>query len=486
MQIGRLARHSAIYGLGGLVSRVLAVLLLPLYTAYLTTADYGKIETLVAGTTVLAILLRAGISSAFFRFYFDSPDPEARRLVLRTSFWFTMTTATAGLVAGTLLAQSISSLLFGTGDDWELVVAALAGLWAQMNYEQLTALFRVEERSTAFVLASLANILLTVGATVLLVVVLDEGPLGVLVGNLAGTLVVYLALVGYRREQLGLQLDRGLLREMNRFGLPLVPSALFLWTTNFSDRFFLVTLSDPAEVGRYSLGVRIASVMVLLLTAFRTAWPAFAYSLEDDREARRTYGFVLTYLLLLASWMALALSLLAPWLVRWLAPSNPDFWPAEEVVAPLAFAAVAFAGYVVMAIGVGRARRTQFNWVVTGLAAIVNVALNLLLIPPFGMEGAAVATVVSYVVMFAGMTVNAQMVYRVPYQWRRAATVVGVAVALAVLGRALDAPLPLAIALALAYPLVLFPLGFFLPVERAGLRRLLRRRPVPGPKQSEG
>ena len=99
----------------------------------------------------------------------------------------------------------------------------------------------------------------------MLVVVLDKGPIGVVVGNFLGTLAVYLALLGYRREQLGLEFDRPLLREMNRFGMPLVPSALFLWVTNFADRFILVKLTDTAEVGLYSVGVRIASAMVLLL-----------------------------------------------------------------------------------------------------------------------------------------------------------------------------------------------------------------------------
>ncbi len=98
------------------------------------------------------------------------------------------------------------------------------------------------------------------------------------------------------REQLGLQFSRPLLREMNRFGIPLVPAALALILVNFSDRFFLVHLDGLAEVGLYEIGVRIASAMVLLLTAFRMAWPAFAYSIEDDAEAKRTYAFVLTYL----------------------------------------------------------------------------------------------------------------------------------------------------------------------------------------------
>src|SRR6266576_2677610 len=104
-QIKRLARHSAIYGLGGLVSRILAVLLLPLYTSYLSTADYGKIETLVAASSVLVIVLRLGISSAFFRFYFDSNDVQHRIRVVRTSFWFTMVSATAGLFVALILAD---------------------------------------------------------------------------------------------------------------------------------------------------------------------------------------------------------------------------------------------------------------------------------------------------------------------------------------------------------------------------------------------
>jgi len=317
-QLKRLGKHSAIYGLGGLVSRILAVLLLPLYTRYLSTSDYGQIETLIALVTVLTIVLRFGISSAFFRFYFDAKDDAGKRLVLRTSFWFTMTTATLGLVVVAALAGQISEWLFGDAGAADLVRASAVALWAQMNYEQLTSLFRVEERSTAFVAASLTNVLLTIGATVLLVVVLDKGPLGVIVGNFTGTLVVYLALLGYRREQLGLQLSRPLLREMNRFGMPLVPSALLLWVTNFSDRFFLVKLTDASEVGLYSVGVRVASAMVLLLTAFRLAWPAFAYSIESDDEARRTYAWVLTYLVVVSTWIATGLTLLSPWLVDWL------------------------------------------------------------------------------------------------------------------------------------------------------------------------
>jgi len=468
-QVKRLGKHTAVYGLGGLVSRILAVLLLPLYTSYLGPVGFGKIETVVALTTVLVIVLRLGISSAFFRFYFDTKDEAQRTLVVRTSFWFTMVMATAGLVVGSILATPIAHGL-KLGDDPWLVRAAFVGLWAQMNYEQLTSLFRVEERSTAFVLASLANVLITVGATVLLVVGLDKGPTGAVVGNFVGTLCVYLVLLAYRRYQLGLQFSRDLLRQMNHFGMPLVPSALALWAINFIDRIFIAQYKGQAEVGVYSVAVRISSAIVFLMIAFRLAWPAFAYSIDDDREAKRTYSYVLTYLVFVCCWVSLALGVLAPWLVDVLAPNS--FHRAADAVALLAFASTAYAAYTVVAIGIGRARQTQFNWVVSGIAAAVNVVLNVILIPPYGMIGAAISTAAAYLALFLLMVLNSQRVYPVAYQWRRVLILASVAVGLTVVGSVLDVPLAVAILIALCYPLALLPLRFYLPAERRRLRGL--------------
>ena len=152
-ELKRLGRHSAIYGLGGLVSRILATVLLPLYTHYLPPNSYGQVETVTALTAVLAIVLQLGISSAFFRFYFDAKEPPEKLTVVRTSFWFTMAMSTLGLAIGLVFAGPISHLILHS-DHATLVRAGAVGLWAQTNYQQLTALFRVEERSTAYAILS--------------------------------------------------------------------------------------------------------------------------------------------------------------------------------------------------------------------------------------------------------------------------------------------------------------------------------------------
>jgi O-antigen/teichoic acid export membrane protein len=259
---------------------------------------------------------------------------------------------------------------------------------------------------------------------------------------------------------------------MQKFGMPLVPSALALWTISFVDREFVIWYKNLAEAGVYSAALKVAGVITFVLVAFRTAWPAFAYSIEDDREAKRTYAYVLTYLLTLTSWAALALGALAPWFVRVL--TDPRYQRAEKGVPLLAFAFTLYAGYTVLAIGSGRARRTQFNWVVTGIGAAVSVGLNFWLIPRWGMVGAAISMIVAYFALFVGMTLYAQRVFPVPYQWRRIVTAVGAAAVLTVVARTAHLPLAPSLLLVLVYPVALALLGFYLPAERQRLARVLR------------
>src|SRR4029450_11351015 len=138
--------------------RTRPVLWLPLYPSSLPGRDYGRVETLTALTAVLVVLLRLGLSGALFRVFFGSTDVAARVRVVRTSFWFTMGSATFGLAAGWIAAQPIADALALGHDQAWLVRAAFVGLWAQLNYEQLTSLFRVEGEPVLFRLAALARL----------------------------------------------------------------------------------------------------------------------------------------------------------------------------------------------------------------------------------------------------------------------------------------------------------------------------------------
>jgi O-antigen/teichoic acid export membrane protein len=483
-QLLQLSRHSVIYGVGGLTSRFLAVLMLPIYTSFISAGDYGRIELLMSAMAVAVVVIRGGANFGFIRFYYLEKDPDYHRRLVRTVFWAQMAYSTFALTLCVVFASQLANVLGVAwhpghhlqGSGTSLVIATGVLLWVNVNYAQMTNLFRAEQRSVAFSIATLANIAITVSLTVILVVVYHEGPFGIIVGNLSGTLIVFAALLAYRREQLGLQFDHRLLRNLNRFGFPLMGAALAMWVMNFGDRFMvnrLVPASDAiTQVGQYSLANKVSQATVLLFTAFQMAWPAFAYSIEDEGAAKRAYSYVLTYLMFIASWAAVGLSLFAPWIVHFVG-RNPSFWPAETAVPALAYASVFVAGFIVVTIATGRQRRTQFNWVAATAAATFNFTLNLWLIPAYGMLGAAYATLAASILLMVLRTWNAQRVFPVAYQWRRVVVLLLAAGLLTVIGEVLPRSLPLAFALTAAYPLMLAAFGFYLPAERKRLRRLL-------------
>ena len=250
----RLATTGAAYTASSVISKLIAVALLPLYTRHLTRADYGAAEVLLATVVALSIVVRLGIIEALLRFYYRFDDQRERGEVVASSFAFLVVASTIGALVAAALAGPLSEALLDRRDT-ELVLIAVGGLWVFTNYELLMALFRLDERARAFFAASLANVLLTVALTVWLVVFEDEGARGLLLGNFVGSAAILVVLVWVHRARLTARPSRPLLRTMLRFGLPTMPAELSLYALNFIDRIMLVRFVGLAEAGLYSLAV---------------------------------------------------------------------------------------------------------------------------------------------------------------------------------------------------------------------------------------
>jgi O-antigen/teichoic acid export membrane protein len=479
----RLASTGAAYTGSSVISKLIAVALLPLYTRHLTRADYGAAEVLLASVVAFSIFVRLGIIEALLRFYYRFDDDRDRDRVARSSFALLLVTSTIGALVAASLAAPLSELLLDRRDA-TLMLIAVFGLWAFTNYELLMALFRLDERARAYFSASLVNVLLTVALTVWLVVLEDEGARGLLLGNFAATGAMLLPLAYVQRRRIGLRPDLRLLRPMLRFGLPTMPAEISLYALNFIDRIVLVRFVGLAEAGLYSLAIKFSQVVTVIVRGFNLAWPPLAYSIRDDDEARRSYAFIVTYFLLLAAFVVLALSLEARWVVRALAA--PQFFDSYQAIPLVSTGVTLYALYLVLVVVVGRTGRTEFNFPVTAVAAATNLALNLALVPTLEIVGAGLALVGSYVVMLALMYGVTHRLFPVPFQWGRMLRIVTIAGGLFALGEVL---LPTSgvegflsrAALVAAYPLLLAASGFFEPAEISHLRALgkrLRARPA--------
>ncbi len=478
----RLVAGGAAYQASSILSALLALGTLPLYTRHLTRAEYGYAETLLTFIILSSILLRAGVGEAFVRLYYDDDDPARRVDLARTTTLFVMVTSTIAVAICALFAAPMSRLIIGRTDT-ELMDLGLLGLWAFTNLEVAYGLLRVEERRRAYLIASCTNVLLTVSLTVTFVVVRDGGARGYLLGNYGASTLVLLGLWWTLRHHVGLFNPRGRgLRPMLAYGAPTVPAEATTYSLNVVDRSYILHTQGADAAGLYALAVKLATLVIVAVRGFQYAWPPLAYSVTDDGEAKRLYARVTTYYVLVTGLVVLALTLLGRWLVRIFAA--PSYFEAHTALPWVALGWALYGLFLVFVTIAGRAKVTTRTFPGAAAGLTVNVLLLVALTGPLGIEGAGIALCASYVVMLIVVHLMTRRAFAVPFEAARLTALVAVLGGLAVGGELL---LPThgwigflsrgAVALA-AVPLLLAG-GFLDPSERAGLRSLsttMRRR----------
>jgi O-antigen/teichoic acid export membrane protein len=475
----RLLTTTAAYQAADIVSKFIALGLLPVYTRHISRGGYGVAELLGTLVIFVSILVRLGIGEAFVRYWYSDENPDRQAALARRAVGWLLAATTAAAAVLAALAGPLSELVLVHRDATTFRIAVL-GLWAFTNLELAYAQLRVEERARAFVVASLTNVALTIGLTVWLVVGEGEGARGLLLGNYAGSTVVLVGLWWTMRARL---LPRRTiaaepLRRLLTFGLPTVPADASVFALNLVDRYYLFHHQGRAVAGLYSLAVKLAGVVVFTVRAFQYAWPPLAYSVRSDAEAARLYALVTTYYVLITGWIVAALALLGRWVVRLLAA--PDFYPAHAALPWLALGWALYGLFVVFVVIAGRAEVTTRNFPAALAGLVANVVLLLVLVPPYGIAGAGIALCGAYVVMLAAMYLFTRRLFVVAFEWGRLALLVGVLAGVAVAG---DLALPThgatgfvtRAAALLAIPVVLVLARFFRAEEVARLRSIVRR-----------
>ncbi len=472
----RLATTGAAYTAASVLSKLIALVLLPIYTAYLSPAEYGDVEIMIATLVAASIVVRLGVIEAILRFYYLADErPEA---VVRTGFASLFWTTTLLAVFAVPLAGPLSELLLDGRSEPGLMRLTILGLWQLTLWEYALTLLRLDERARAYFTFTVAAVVVTIPITVALVVGTDLGASAILLGNFGTGVLFLLGRLWVERRRLGFTVDRGLLRRMVRFGLPTMPAELTLYSLNWIDRLIILRLAGAAAVGLYAIAVKFANGMQVLVRGFHLAWPPLAYSIQDDDEARSSYALIVTWFVAICAFAVLGLWLLAPWLVDALVDER--YIEAHEAVGPLAAGTALYALYLVLVVILGRTGRTELSFPATAVAVVVNIGLNLLLVPDHGIIGAGVALVVSYAVVVVLMHAITRRLFFVPYEWRRLALAVGLAAGLIAAGELAVAQeglgaLVLTVGLCAAYPAALFVLRFLSSEERERLGVLFDR-----------
>jgi len=394
----RLVTTGAAYQAADVVSRVFALVTLPLYLHHLSPRDYGVAEVVVTWVVLLSIPLRLGLGDSVVRFWYLDDDPVRRRRMAQATTSTVAAVSTVALACALPFAGPLSEALLGFRDA-TIASFGLLGLWAFGNLEVAKALLRVEERWRAFLAATVGNVVLTVALTVSLVVVRDEGAQGLVAGNFVASAVTVLALWVVLRRYLALRPPRGQLGPQLRWGLPTVPADAAVFALNVVDRAYLLRADSARAAGLYALAVKVSSVVIVAVRGFQYAWPPLAYSVTDDEEARHLYGLVVTWYLAVTGFVVAGVTLLGRWVLRLF---FDDRWFAAHAALPWVALGWAMSGlFLVFVVVAGRLGITSRNIPAAAAGLAVNVLLLVALVDPLGVAGAGIALCGAYLVMLA-------------------------------------------------------------------------------------
>ena len=473
----RLIKSLAAYQVADVVSKFIAVLLLPLYTRYIPPAGYGIVELLGNSVILVSIVVRFGMIEAFLRFHFTDSDQQRRDALARRAVAFLLLVTTLASIVLALLAKPLSRLLIGPGHVNIFLVAVL-GLWTFTNLELAYALLRVDERIRAYAAASLINVGITIPASVVLVVGLRDGALGLLLANYGASTVVLFGLWWTMRHRLAPRRTIGAERlgQLLRFGLPTVPAEASVYALSIVDRYYVYHNRSPAQAGLYSIAVKLTGVVAFIVRAFQYAWPPLAYSVTSDAEASRLYALVTTYYALVSGWAVAGLTLEGRWLLRLLAA--PSYFGGYRALPWVALGWAMYGLWVVFLVIAGRAKVTTRNFPAAFVGLAANVILLVVLVPPLGIAGAGIALCGAYAVMLTVMHLLTRRAFSVAFEWRRLAHLTIVIGGIAVAGdlllptRGVSGFLSRAAAFAVI-PVVLWATGFAHRRELDGVRSLL-------------
>jgi O-antigen/teichoic acid export membrane protein len=424
-----LLQESALYLIGNVVRRVVGFLMIPLYTRFLTPADYGVIELVELFISIAAITVGIlAISDAMVRIYHEQPDNESRQKAVATAIGLVVVLSIVVACIAITLAEDLGRLIFGdTGHTWLVRVAFTAMVFSNLT-EICLVYCRLMHRALFFAGFSIVQMLAGVGLNVYFIGYASWGANGFVLSKLIYSFCAALVLLFIVGKEVKLKVSPVLARKMVAFGSPLILTSASFFIIHFADRFFLRSSAGLADVGVYSLAYRFAFLVTILVgEPFGSSWGVSVYARARVSGWKVEFSRVARVLMLCLFTTGVALTLFIDEILMLVAEKS--YWTAALVVPVLAFA------YVCREIGdffrsvlFINKRVVEFSGISVG-CALLNLVLNAILIGRYHAQGAAWATLLTWSAYMTACWVIAQREHAIPMLARPFILLCGVSVA---------------------------------------------------------
>lgn len=393
-------KGASIFSLGDVLVKASGFFLIPIYTRILTPTDYGIVGYLQVFSQILIVVLGFGFHGAQTRYYFEHHgDHETVG-----KFMFTINCTTIGA----FLVLCLPIILIGYFYGWTLgtenipfhpyvSITLLAVLFSVLN-NYVTSFFRMKQNFVVAIIVDIFTFILTTTTTIIMVAYFGLGAFGRVAGNALGLAVIFLpCYVFLYARRFKLEFSKAALKYAIGYGFPIVIHLLMGTIHSSIDRIMLEYYLPISELGIYSLGTSVATVLQMFITAFNQAYQPSYYKLMESGGESRENHIIRTFKL----WLSLVSIVTCIGLIiggSFLAIfSGPQFIQVQTVFPYLLLSVYAGSFYYFFSSPLFFYKKTHLLPLVTGSSAIINIGMNLLLIPEYGIYGAAIATIFSHV-----------------------------------------------------------------------------------------
>ena len=486
-----LTKGVAIYGAGDAAIQIVNFVLLSVYVkgGFLNAVDYGALLILISVETFAKVISRWGLDGAFMRFYHDRDEGPDRQRMASTIVWFMLVVDSLLVTAALAVSGRFARHMFADPQYLSALRLMLVNTFLiGFTFLPFHAM-RMRDQAAAYSGFTFARSVGTVLLRILFVIVVRHGITGMYLADLTMTVILLPWLWPWVRPLLRPVFSTAELRAALRFGLPRLPHGLAQQALDGGNKILLSRYISPAQLGVYQNGTTLGTAIKFFTSAFETAWAPFYYTTSRQPDAKQVFRKMTTYgvavlVLLVAGTTAVARDAI-------LVVLKPEYIGAARVI-PLIATGLALQGvYLLTSIGLNLTRRTEFYPVATFAAAAVGLGSGVMLMPRYGILGAATAFLLSYLTQASVAFALAQRFYPVAYETGRLARVVAAGVAATAAGLwavpsmpALAGLFARGAATVVTYVALLWVSGFFRPTERAFMREMIaqvrRRRGAAG------